>query len=264
MDISGKVFVVTGAGNGIGREVSLELLRRGASVAGVDLKKNWLEETASLAGSNASRFAAFPLDITDRAAIGALPKKVEKALGSADSIVNVAGIIQPFVRVNDVPFEAIDRVLSINLGGPINLIKVFLPGLLTKSQANITNVSSMGSYAPVPGQTIYGASKAAINLLSEGLRSELMGSNVHVTVIYPGAIGTNIAQNSGLKMEAAEGSTRKVVKPADAGLMIVDAIAGDKKRILIGQDATFMWRINRLSPDTAAGMIYKGMKDLLK
>ncbi|MEL0256782.1 MAG: SDR family NAD(P)-dependent oxidoreductase, partial [Pontimonas sp.] len=57
MDISDKVFVVTGAGNGIGREVALALLSRGSSVAGLDLKGEWLEETASLAGDNASRFA---------------------------------------------------------------------------------------------------------------------------------------------------------------------------------------------------------------
>lgn len=264
MDIAGKVFVVTGAGNGMGREVSLDIVRRGGKVAGVDLRKEWLEETAGLAGSQSGGFRPFALDITDRSAVTALPKKVEKALGSPDALVNVAGIIQPFVRVNDVPFEAIDRVLSVNLGGPINMIKAFLPGLLTKTEANITNVSSMGSYAPVPGQTIYGASKAAINLLSEGLRSELNGTGVHVTVIYPGAIGTNIAQNSGLTMEGADSSTRKVVKPSDAGRMIVDAIAKSKKRIVIGQDATLMWRMNRLSPDTAAGMIYRGMKDLLK
>jgi len=264
MDIAGKVFVVTGAGNGMGREVALELLRRGGKVAGLDIKPEWLEETAALAGSNISSFVSFALDITDRKAVAALPAKVEKSLGSADSVVNVAGIIQPFVRVNDVPLEAIDRVIDVNLHGPIHLIKAFLPGLLTKNRANITNVSSMGSYAPVPGQTIYGASKAALNLLSEGLRSELKETGVHVTVVYPGAIGTNIAANSGLVMEGAGESTRKVVAPADAGRMIVEAIAADKKRILIGDDATFMWRVNRLSPDTAAGLIYKGMKDLLK
>lgn len=263
MDIAGKVFVVTGAGNGIGREVSLHLLKKGAKVAGVDLKAQWLAETHTLAGAAGSSFVGYELDITDRAQVQALPKKVEKDLGSADALVNVAGIIQPFMRVADVDFDAIDRVINVNLHGPINLIKAFLPVLLTKPQANLTNVSSMGSYAPVPGQTIYGASKAAINLLSEGLRSELMGTNVHVTVVYPGAIGTNIAANSGLHMEGAEGSTRKVVAPVEAGRMIVDAIEADKKRIVIGQDATFMWRMNRLSPDTAAGMIYKGMKDLL-
>jgi len=263
MEIQGKVFVVTGAGNGIGREVALNLLSRGARVAGLDLKADWLAETASLAGGASDSFSAHAVDITDRKKVLALPQKITKDLGQVDSVVNVAGIIQPFVRVNDVDFDAIDRVIDVNLHGPINLIKAFLPGLLARPEANITNVSSMGSFAPVPGQTVYGASKAALNLLSEGLRSELTGTNVSITVVYPGAIGTNIAGNSGLDMSGASESTRKVVEPAKAGSMIVDAIAADKKRVVIGDDATFLWRANRLSPDLASNLIYKGMKDLL-
>ena len=263
MKVSGKVFVVTGAGNGIGREVALVLLERGARVAGLDINTEWLEETKNLSGSYASNFESFPLDITDRTAVFALPKRVEKTLGAADGLLNIAGIIQPFVRVNDLDFEAIDRVVNVNLHGPITLIKAFLPTLLSRPEAHIVNVSSMGSCAPVPGQTVYGATKAAINLLSEGMRSELMGTNVHMTVVYPGAIGTNIAGNSGLDMSGAGESTRKVVAPRDAGVALVDAVEANKKRVLIGQDATFMWRANRLSPDLAANLIYKGMKDLL-
>ena len=102
------------------------------------------------------------------------------------------------------------------------------------------------------------------NLLTEGLRSELNGTAVSVCVVYPGAIGTNIAGNSGLDMSGADTeSTRKVVAPRDAGDAIIRAITEDKKRILIGDDATFMWRANRLSPDLASNLIYKGMKDLL-
>jgi NADP-dependent 3-hydroxy acid dehydrogenase YdfG len=264
MDVNGKVFVVTGAGNGIGREVTLSLLNQGASVAGLDIKGDWLEETAGLAGSQASRFAPFVLDITNRKAVLALPQKVEKTLGPIDGILNVAGIIQPFVRINDLDFDAIDRVVDVNLHGPLNLIKAFLPGLLARPEAKIVNVSSMGSYAPVPGQTLYGATKAAINLLTEGLRSELQGTSVSVCVVYPGAIGTNIAGNSGLDMSGADTeSTRTVVAPKDAGNAIVRAITDNKKRILIGDDATFMWRANRLSPDLASNLIYRGMKDLL-
>jgi NAD(P)-dependent dehydrogenase (short-subunit alcohol dehydrogenase family) len=264
MKASGKVFVVTGAGNGIGREVSLELLRRGAKVAGLDINGAWLEETKSLAGAHGEGFASFEIDITARPKVLALPAKVDKALGSADGIINVAGIIQPFVRVNDLDFDAIDRVIGVNLHGPLNLIKAFLPGLLAKEEAHIVNVSSMGSYAPVPGQTLYGATKAAINLLSEGMRSELRGTNVQMTVVYPGAIGTNIAANSGLDMSGAgEGKARSVVAPQDAGVALVDAMEANKKRITIGQDASFLWTMNHLSPDLAAGIIYKGMKDLL-
>ena len=263
MKVSGKVFVVTGAGNGIGREVALVLLERGATVAGLDINHDWLEETKNLSGARSENFQAFPLDITDRSAVVALPQKVEKKLGVADGVLNIAGIIQPFVRVNDLDFEAIDRVVNVNLHGPLNLLKAFLPTLLGRPEAHIVNVSSMGSYAPVPGQTVYGATKAALNLLSEGLRSELMGTNVHMTVVYPGAIGTNIAGNSGLDMSGAGESTRKVVAPRDAGVALVDALEANKKRVLIGEDATFMWRANRLSPDMAANLIYKGMKDLL-
>ncbi|AVG23701.1 oxidoreductase [Pontimonas salivibrio] len=265
MDIADKVFVVTGAGNGIGREVTLEILRRGGVVAGLDVDSEGLADTAALAEGFDEKFLPLTVDITKRRLVEALPKKIEKALGPVDGVVNVAGIIQPFVRVNDLDFDAIERVMAVNFIGPLTLIKTFLPGLLTRPEAHITNVSSMGSYAPVPGQTIYGASKAAINLLSEGLRSELRESAVHVTVVYPGAIGTNIAANSGLDMSGVdtESSERKTVEPAEAGKAIVEAIEANKKRTLIGSDASTMWWANRVSPDLASNLIYQGMKDLL-
>ena len=265
MEISGKVFVVTGAGNGIGREVALELLRRGASVAGLDIKPAWLTATKKLAGSSAERFLSVKVDLSSRRSIASVPKKVRAALGPVDGVVNVAGIIQPFVRVHELTDADIDRVMAVNFTGPLSLIRAFLPDLLSRPDASITNVSSMGSYAPVPGQTVYGASKAALNLLSEGLRSELRETNVTVTVVYPGAIGTNIAQNSGIDVPSGDTDApeRPVVAAEDAGSQIVEAIANGRRRILIGSDATSMWWANRVSPDLASNLIYQGMKDLL-
>lgn len=266
MEISGKVFVVTGAGNGIGREVALELLRRGASVAGLDIKPAWLTATKKLAGSSAERFLSVKVDLSSRRSIASVPKKVRAALGPVDGVVNVAGIIQPFVRVHELTDADIDRVMAVNFAGPLSLIRAFLPDLLSRPDASITNVSSMGSYVPVPGQTVYGASKAALNLLSEGLRSELRETNVTVTVVYPGAIGTNIAQNSGIELPSddTDAPERPVVAAEDAGSQIVEAIASGRRRILIGSDATTMWWANRVSPDLASNLIYQGMKDLLQ
>lgn len=266
MDIAGKVFVVTGAGNGIGREVALELLRRGASVAGLDIKPAWLTATKELAGAAAERFLSIKVDLGSRRSISSVPKKVHTAFGPADGVVNVAGIIQPFVRVAELEDVDIDRVMAVNFTGPLALIRAFLPDLTTRPEACITNVSSMGSYAPVPGQTVYGASKAALNLLSEGLRSELRETKVKVTVVYPGAIGTNIAQNSGIDVPSGgtDAPERSVVPADEAGAQIVEAIAQDRRRILIGSDATTMWWANRVSPDLAGNLIYQGMKDLLK
>ncbi|MEN9288212.1 MAG: hypothetical protein RLZ88_882, partial [Actinomycetota bacterium] len=93
MKLNGKVVVITGAGNGMGREMTLEALRRGASVFGVDLKAEALAETAKLAGAGA-KFASKAMDITDRAQCAALPAEVIKALGQVDVLVNNAGIIQ--------------------------------------------------------------------------------------------------------------------------------------------------------------------------
>lgn len=266
MKLEDKVVVITGAGNGMGREMTLEFVRRGAKVFGVDMNEDALKETAKLVGDD-KKFAYQVLNITDRAAVAKLPATVKEKLGETDILVNNAGIIQPFVKVNVLEFEAIDRVMNVNFNGPVNMVKAFLPGLLKRKQASIANVSSMGGYGPVPGQTVYGASKAAVKLFTEGLRSELLGTSVNVTLIYPGAIGTNIAGNSGIKMDMPEGADAAKFKmtPAPvAGRMMVDAIEKEAPRAFIGSDAAMMDKMVRLMPVKAAELIAKQMGSLLK
>jgi short-subunit dehydrogenase len=265
MKVAGKVVVVTGAGSGMGRELTLELVRRGASVAAVDMRAETLAETKKLAEDLGGKVATFTLDITDAAAVAALPAKVEADLGAADALINNAGIIQKFVKVNELSIDDAMRVMKVNFDGPLTLIKAFLPGLLKRPEAHLLNVSSMGAYAPVPGQSVYGASKAAIKLLTEGLRSELMGTSVGVTVVFPGAIATNIAQNSGMAIPAnAADMPQTKTTPADvAAKQMVDAIENNQPRITIGPDAKFMDRFSRLNPVAAANLIYKQMSNLL-
>ncbi len=199
MKVQNKTIVVTGGGNGMGREIVLNLLSKGANVAAVDMNEAALQETANLAGDKKDKLATFVLNITDKKAVDALPQQVIARFGAVDGMINNAGIIQPFVRLSQLEFDAIERVLNVNLYGTIYMLKAFLPYLLERPEAHIANVSSMGGFLPVPGQTIYGASKAAVKLLTEGLYAELLETNVGVTVIYPGAIGTNIAANSNPK-----------------------------------------------------------------
>ena len=190
---------------------------------------------------------------------------MKKDLGATDALINNAGIIQPFAMVKDLTMDEIHHVMNVNFDGPMMLIKAFLPGLLKRPEGHILNVSSMGAYAPVPGQSVYGASKAAIKLLTEGLRSELSSTKVGVTVVFPGAIATNIAQNSGMVIPegAAENSTRKTTAADLAARQMVDAIENSKPRITIGSDAKLMDRLSRLNPVFAAKLIYKQMADLL-
>ena len=270
MQVSGKVFVVTGGGAGIGRETVLELVRRGARVAAVDMNEAGIAETIALAGENGAQISSHVVNIADRKAVAALPEAVIAAHGQVDSLVNVAGIIHKFKRVNDLDFTEIERVIDVNLWGPINLVKTFLPIFLTRPEAHIANVSSMGGYAPVPGQTIYGATKAGVRLLTEGLHSELQGTSVGVTTIFPGAISTNISVNSGVvtadeakKMAEGAGPKFKMTSPVVAGQMIADGIEKKSYHVFIGSDARLMDRLIRLMPERAAALIYKQMASLL-
>jgi short-subunit dehydrogenase len=169
----------------------------------------------------------------------------------------------------DLDYSAIQRVLDVNLYGTLYMVKAFLPHLRQRPEAHIANVSSMGGFLPVPGQTVYGASKAAVKLLTEGLYAELMNTNIKVTLVYPGAIGTNIAANSGIEVpnmpaeNSKEASNIKQLAPDKAAEIIVDAIEHDRYSVLVGSDAKFMDFIYRLNPKGAAGFIYNQMKALL-
>lgn len=267
MQVAGKVFAITGAGNGIAREVSLQLLGRGARVAALDVNAAGLDELRGLAGDTADRLTTHVANIVDRDLVLSLPAQIIAEHGQVDALLNIAGIIQPFVKVNDLAFDAIYRVVDVNLYGVINTIKAFLPELLKRPEAYLLNVSSMGGYAPVPGQTIYGATKAAVKLLTEGLHSELMETNVHVTAIYPGAIATNIAQNSGMAMpaNAEEQESNFKTTPVDvAATVIIEAIEKNAYKAFIGSDAKAMDKLTRLMPERAAAIIYKQMASLLK
>ncbi len=265
MKVSEKTVVVTGGGNGIGRQVVLELLRRGARVAAVDVRADALAETASLANAG-DRLATFEVDITDRDATRALPEQVIAALGTLDGLVNVAGIIQPFVKFADLDLDAMQRVIDVNLWGTIHMTKAALPYLLERPEAHIANVSSMGGFLPVPGQTVYGASKAAVSLLTEGLWAELRDTAVGVSVVMPGGVGTDITTNSGVALpggaDAGE-SKLPITTPEAAATAIVDGIERDKLFVYVGKDSRVTNLLVRIAPKQTARLVQRQMQRLL-
>jgi short-subunit dehydrogenase len=266
MQVKNKTIIVTGAGSGMGRELTLQLLQKQANVVGIDIHADTLAETQKIAGVGDDRFKGFAMDITDKAKVEALPDTIIQHFGSVDGIINNAGIIQKFVPVKDLAFENIERVMNVNFYGTVYLIKAFLPHFLQRPEAHIVNISSMGGFLPVPGQTIYGASKAAVKLLTEGLHSELRNTNVHVTVVFPGAVATNISTNSGLEMPKtanAEASKFKALPAEKAASIIIEGIEKNKYRVLVGSDASFLDKLYRFAPEYAANFIAKKMASLL-
>lgn len=266
MRIRDKVFVVTGGGNGIGQQVVWWLLTRGARVSAVDVSEAGLAQTASRALS-VDRLSTHVVNVTDVAAVNALPEAVVAAHGAVDGLLNVAGIIQRFVKFGDLEPADIERVMNVNFYGVVNLCRAFLPLLVARPQAALVNVSSMGGFVPVPGQTIYGAPKAAVKLLTEGLRAELHGTNVAVSVVFPGAVGD---QHHGQQRRGDSrdgrcgGAGAQDHPPEEAAEIIVRAVEKGTYRVFIGNDARSLDWLSRLAPERALTLIAQQMAHLLK
>ena len=268
MKVNNKVIVVTGGGSGIGRELVLNLVKKGAKVAAADINADALQKTVEMAGANKDKISTHIVNIADKEAVDAFPQAVIEAHGTIDSIINNAGIIQPFVRFAELELGAIERVLNVNLYGVIYMIKAFLPHLLERPEAHIVNVSSMGGFFPFPGQTLYGASKAAVKILTEGLYSELLETNVDVTVVFPGAIATGITKNSGVNMDAspedAENSNLPMTSPEVAAETIINGMEKNKFQVYIGNDAKMMNLVYKVAPARATRFIQGQMKGMLE
>ena len=265
MKVDGKTLIVTGAGSGIGQALCWQLLEAGANIAGIDIHSEALAETQRAAKVGEDRFKAFVLDITDKARVDALPSEVIKHFGSVDGIINNAGIIQKFIAVNDLTIEEINKVVDVNFYGTVYMTKAFLPLLLERPEAHIVNVSSMGGFIPFPRQTVYGATKAAVKIFTEGLYAELRDTPVHVTVIFPGAVATNITENSGLgppRQEANPAKGNMALPAAKAAGMIIRAMEKNKFRVTVGKDAWFLDILYRIAPKYATHFIQKKMSGL--
>ena len=266
MLLTNKTIVVTGAGSGIGQQLSLQLLQRGANVAGVDINTAALNATGKLASSAQGQFKGFQTDITDAEKVNALPAEVLAHFGSVDGVINNAGIIQPFRPILELTMQDIDRVMAVNFYGTLYVTRAFLPLLLSRPEAHVVNVSSMGGFLPVPGQTLYGAAKAAVKLFTEGLYAELKDTRVKVTVVFPGAIATNIMQNSGLNLPKADTASESKFKPISASEAAHQILRGMEKnqfRVVVGPDARVMDKLYRLNPKYAADLIQRKMRSLL-
>ena len=248
MKIKGKTIVVTGGGSGLGRELSLQLSQAGATIASVDINAKGLEETKQKA-ANPDNIKAFVCDITNKEAVAELAVRVAEACTHVDGLINNAGIIQPFVNVADMDDALIDRLFAINFFGALNMYRAFIPYIRQSHEGLLVNVASLGCFVPVSGQSMYGATKAALKQLTDGLRAELSEANIHVMIIIPGAMATPIRQNSG--MEALDLDKQKgngTQSPAAAASQIIKGIYQDRQEMYIGKDSRLMHNLFRFIP----------------
>lgn len=187
MKLRGKVAIVTGGGQGIGRGIALALAREGTSVIVSDLNESTAEEVAREAGLTGVRGIAVRCDASSREDVGALFSKARDEFGHVDVVVNNAGIF-PFVSLESMEESDWDRVLDVNMKSVYRVSREATRML--PDGGRIVNISSIASLVGFEGLTHYCASKGAMNGFTRALALELAGRRITVNAVAPGSIVT--------------------------------------------------------------------------
>ncbi|BBY33628.1 short-chain dehydrogenase [Mycolicibacter minnesotensis] len=249
----GARAVITGAGSGIGRSFALELARRNAAVVCSDKFADRAEETAELVRAAGGTAFATVCDVAARPDVEKLAAAADEMFGAPPTlVVNNAGVGAGGHLIGEIGFDEWYWVLGINLLGVVHGCEVFAPQLRAQKQAGIINIASAAAYSAAPLMAAYSASKAAVLSLSETLRSEMVGTGVHVTVVCPTFVKTNVARDGRIAGNAATYATTMMERRGTAPEVIarksLDANDAGRLYVMPQLDAWLGWRLKRLAP----------------
>ena len=257
-----RVAVITGAGSGIGRALAHALAAEGCHLALVDVDAARLEDVQGELEASDRRVTTYVVDVSDRAAMQALPGHVVADHGAAHIVINNAGV----TVVGDIEtqsLEDLDWIVGINFWGVLYGCKFFIPILKQQEEGHIVNLSSMFGLIGLPTQGAYCATKAAVRSLSESLSAELAHTNVRVTSVHPGGIRTNVAADARFNKDVANEERTELadffdnlrVSPDHAAKRIVEAIkAGDSRLLICVETYATDW-LRRLAPDGVSWLV---------
>ncbi len=189
MRLDGKNAIVTGAASGIGLATAETLAEAGAHVVIADIARDKGEAAAAAIQKRGHKTEYLHLDITDDASITAFVEAVQGKIGAVDIIVNGAGWgqVKPFWEM---PLEVWGKIVTLNLVGPMKLVKALLPKMMERTSGKIVNVSSDAGRVGSSGETVYAGAKGGLIAFTKSLAREVARYNINVNCVCPGPTET--------------------------------------------------------------------------
>ncbi len=198
MILKNRTVVITGASDGIGKQVALKLAEHGANLALTARNEAGLKETQKESEKRgAKKVKIYPCDIRNIQELKATVQKVVIDFGRIDALLNIAGIWQKIMPVEEIEESVVDDVIQTNLIALIHTTRLFLPHLKKQKEAAIINVSSKSGIVAQAGQSVYAASKYGVRGFTEVLKVDLKGTNVRVAGVYQSGTNTKMFSKTG-------------------------------------------------------------------
>jgi short-subunit dehydrogenase len=225
MILKDKVAVVTGASDGIGKQVALKLAKEGVSLALIGRDDGRLNETKQeVEHLGSPKTQTYPCDIRKTTELADVIHKIISEFVSVHILVNVAGIWQKVAPLESVSDETIDDVIQTNLSGLIHCTRHLLPILKKQEEAAIINISSKSGVTAQPGQSVYSASKWGVRGFTEVLKADLKGTSVRVAGVYQAGTNTKMFEKAG-----ENSPVQKFTNPSDLADVIVYMLSRPKQ-----------------------------------
>jgi 3-hydroxy acid dehydrogenase / malonic semialdehyde reductase len=208
-----RVAVVTGASGGIGRAISLELIRLGCTVHAIALDDNQLTELGAI-----DRVTAHPLDVRNTSALRAVITQA-----APDILINNAGSIGALTSAQLYDPDTADLLLDVNLRSAIQATLAALPAMVKRQRGHVVFTGSIAGTRPTANTAVYSATKAALATFADGLRMDLFGTNIRTTLLAPGRVETNLYDELHGSHEAAKQAlyrTAKAIQPGEIATLV--------------------------------------------
>jgi len=193
--IKGKNVIITGASSGIGLACAAKCASAGANLV---VAARRLERLDALKGDLEKRHGVSVvvrrLDVRDRAAVERFSRELETLSIFPDILINNAGLASGLEKLQEGDFEDWDRMIDTNIKGLLHVSRFLIPMMAVRNSGHVVNVGSLAGHQVYPGGNVYNATKFAVRALTEGMSVDLLGTNVRVSCVSPGAVHTEFSE----------------------------------------------------------------------